>query len=1294
MAQNTSYPALSRIPSILNREIRIGFIRAILRLTLLLIPVHIVVVSLAAFLSTWYPFQPFFLYVILYSYCIYFIIPVWFIKLHYSPRFKKESVARHIDRRNPLAHDMFQTCMSLENHPHHTLKALDELYQQNIGKLHFPRQVIFSKISTGILLASMGLWALTGVISPESRVYFLNTIFPYHALANIPNLHISLSADREITGIGSEVTFTGQLKNYVKGQRLYAHVQDNQGEKRYPLTVASTTATYTTDPVQADFSIYFSGSNGKSKIIKIKALPPPHITSIKALTSPPPYTKLGTDSLQEGVTNFSVLPGSKVKWEINTSRPLQTMIWRGTFPSGNKLNTPVVQTDSLSGNRFFSMYKSLSNHIDKQDSDSLARLPYSYTITLVDKYGIQAEFPILSTINMEADTPPEIRILHPETNSSVSRNEKIDLALSIKDDFQVTYLGLAYKVTSDGILKDSLRKHVTSWLHTARSNIISKVWDIAFMDLRPENIVDFYFIACDNDRINGPKCARSNTCSIRNPSIQEIMAQSRKMEARALSSLKSASARQRQIAEKMNRLKSKKPDAQMPFTNVSGYEIRKIMLDDPQNIHNHARQVLEQLKSGLKTCKSKPTVNKLSPSQKKLEKSLQSSKENTPKTGDLHKSMEEQLDALEKLNSSQHDLKQELSKLNQKQNEEKDFKFKAKDQLKHTLDKLTKNLEEQEDLKEYFQSKLAKEQMDKALKKDMLREQQEMVQDMKEAMDDLENFVQKSMENKMFSPELLEKLEKVQQLLSKVMPDSLVNMMQKKMEGENINPDAIKESLESLLQNQESYEQKLDQAIGMLEQLEDKMKLEEWQKTFEELLKKEQSLRKDIAENSNNKNQSDAAQQQKASEQAKRQSSIQKVTKEALEKIKNHAAARPKMQGLHSELMKKSPLKKMDKVNKSLKNKNASERKKAESHSKAAEKALQSIMQSLASLSSSMQKKSISMNIREIEQMVNESIALAQVQELTKTGTANRQREGWNSPPALVYANLAQVGQWIRASLKKMAAGNPFVSSYLLTQSRLLVTALTDASLNFSPTASDKALTHNHNVTRELLKLLKMAKNMPSGSGQGSDGESGNEGDQKKPSGGEGDLSSQLKGFSGQQLAINSATSQLLKAMLQARKKGGSPMMQQSGGQQGGSQTAQGLANKQGQLSEQLESLAESTGEEGGASEKLRRLAQEARDLEQEMRKGRISGETTNKQERFRSRLLEVSKALKERGYSEKRKGDSGNAQTSFPGSIPRAQLDEWLLLLEKEKKRAGSLDLKAKQKKAIDYYYKTLLTK
>ncbi len=637
----------------------------------------------------------------------------------------------------------------------------------------------------------------------------------------------------------------------------------------------------------------------------------------------------------------------------------------------------------------------------------------------------------------------------------------------------------------------------------------------------------------------------------------------------------------------------------------------------------------------------------------------------------------------------QEELKSKAARLQEILNPEKNLGNFEKNQLQNFSSNTQMHLDKQSELKEYLKSEIEGKKTADKLRKQLLNDQQQVNEDLEKAMQDLENFIEQTREKQLFSEDILQKLEEVQELLSQILPDSVRNNMQDKLKGHKLNPGEVKASLENILQNQSEFEQTLNKALAMLHKAKERQKLEEWKQQIDELYKKQSRLSKDIGDLDSDSKQTAELQNLKHS-----QFSISQKTRGLFNRMKSQSGDSPSLQKAHDDLPRESTLKDMKATEEHLSSKGSKGAKggsAAKSASSAAKK-LQSMIQSLTASSSQLNSSSINMNVGEIERLLNESLGLSDLLELIPQGQTRRTQQGWQSQVKNVYASCYQVSNWINQKLVKMGETNPFISNYLTSQSGLLTSVLKDISTIQKYNQHQSALSHSQNVSRELLKLLKLAQNLPSGSG----GESGS-GDQPQNEGSSGsmpNLADQLKGLSSQQLAVNQATSQLLKSILQSRSQ--SPPQQGQNGkgtpQQTG-KTPQQLANQQGSLGQKLETMAENANEEGGASQKLRQLAEEARQMESLLRQGSLNSDIIKKQEGFQSRLLEASQSLKERGFKKERKG--AQSQKNFSGVTGTARVKGiWIKFLELEKKRMRHLPLTKEEQQLLEKYYESLLIK
>jgi len=758
-------------------------------------------------------------------------------------------------------------------------------------------------------------------------------------------------------------------------------------------------------------------------------------------------------------------------------------------------------------------------------------------------------------------------------------------------------------------------------------------------------------------------------------------------ESEAMTSLKSASERQKNISKKLKRLNDGLSDKN---TRIPSYESRKILINDPGRLKRHSRKILELEKEIARTASIKDK-QRIKNSFKNYKRATDNFNENIPNQKVLNESSEKKLEALENLSEAHEQLAEALNKMNRDIEKSPTFENKKlKQQSASASAQLEKNLEDQKNLKEFLKSEIDQEKLKQKLKKELLAEQQKSVEDMKQSIDDLESFLEKSSKNELFSEDLLDKMEQIQELLKETLPDSLIDIMKKKMEGEQVNPEDVQQSLENLMNNKESFEQNIDRALHQLKKLKEFMKMESWKKELQEVAGLQESLKDEI------ENLKPGSSEKSRDKLQNKQESIKNSMKNITDEMNNSSALQSKAKEELSRENQKKLREKMDAVKSSLKKSDVGEKSPASRSAEQAEDQIKGMVQALNDMMSGMNSSSASIDPYKIQILVYESIKLAALQQLIVQSEKKRRIYGWDSEPVTLYSNSLQVARWLYQNLQKLSVELPIVSPYLLTQSRMLVASLESASTERNRVQAGKALGYNQNITRELLKLLKFLKNMPqgSGSGQGGSGQNAQENSGEQGKG----LSESLKGLSGKQLALNQTTSQLLKSMLKNRNlrrgqlSGGKDRGKDRGKEGEGS--PQELANRQGGLSESLESMAESAGNEGGAATKLRKLAEEARALEKRMRKGGITSDLTKNQEKFKARLLETSRALEERGFGSRREGKYSEKTFSDNGVYSGIKKEEWLLLLENEKKRVRKLQINAEERDILSIFFESLLTK
>ncbi|MDB5105665.1 MAG: hypothetical protein JWP91_3354 [Fibrobacteres bacterium] len=1323
--------ALSRLPSLLARQRRLRAAAGSVRILWALIGIHLIGLSILGWVSLRYPLSPACLVVMAWSYCIYLLLPIayWF---RWTARANGSlAVARELDHANPTAPDPFRTVLSLENHDAETLGHLERLYSGFLPRLKLPRPIWFPRPHRVAIAAGLLTLAVSAFLTGRPGEFLRRATLPWLALDRLPTLRFELGGSPSVLGAGDTARVAGLARNLIPGQAVYAYVRTASGESRFPLTMTPDQKfEFAFGPATSDFSMYFAGDNGRSPILRFRVLAAPFLARIQAVLEPPAYTRLRTDTLPHGVVRFPVLPGTRVTWLLESDRELKRLGWSfrpvdTARDSGAAKVTDASRgsEDTLGPGRSFRVAREI-------------RKAQDYAYWLEDDQGIRSRASLPSRVDLIPDLAPEVDLVAPGNDTVLDRDARLPIAFRVKDDFGVTSLKLVYRVLADGKVRSEGQRDSKDWLKQARAGLVEAEWDLGPLHLRPDNVVEFHLAAVDNDTVNGPKTGRSATRALRMPSVQEVLAASRQKEQSAVANIKSALQREKQLERKLEREKQAPREEGPPM--IADYEINRIMVDDPRDHQRRAEATLSQLSQSMDR-QSKEDAGKDRPGEKAADKAakardmsqaqsaaremqefLKKNEAALPRGNQGMLPVDERRKNLENLIKSQKEQAAKLANLKEKLEKPAAGKPQmdlARMQLESLSKDLERNIQNQADLEKLLQDQAAQAKAKSDMMDQAIQEQMRMAEDMKGANDDLKKAMDQGAKNGLLSPELMEKMKKVQELLREVLPDSLQKMMESKLQGQEVNEQELKEKLKEMLEKQAELAENLNRALAMLEQLKDRKRMQELKSVLGELQAREQALEKQLQSG------------QAGSSQDAEQKAIQQEAQKALTDFSAQAAGKKELQEMEKRLKPGPVQKDMQDVRQSLaaasKGKSRQEQSAATaSASKSASSAAAKLGEMGEMLGEAMAGMESSVDLAEAQELLQESLALSRLQILIRSGAARRQAEGWESDEAALYGSVAQTAQWLNERVKALAAKVPFMGQALTAESRNLAAASREAASQYAWEISEKSLRHNQNLSRELLKLLKMAQNSGQGSGSGSgSGSPGASGQGQGQGQGGGDLSGQLQGMSGKQMAINQATFQLLKAMMEGRQpgpggkgkqggkggeqgegsdgqsgEGGPGGRQGQGGQgsEGGEGSLGGMANKQGELGESLESLAEGLGEEGGSAQKIRSLADEARRLEEELRGGRLTPEELKRrQERFQSRLLEASNAMQERGQSESRQAETsrgGSAEVSGPSKA--AEEARLLQLLREARRNAKGLRLSEGQRKYLEEYYESLLTR
>ena len=151
----------------------------------------------------------------------------------------------------------------------------------------------------------------------------------------------------------------------------------------------------------------------------------------------------------------------------------------------------------------------------------MAGEPKEYAISLNDAGGAERFTSPRFRIEAAPDRPPVIRLVIPDKDLPIPEAMSLDISAEAIDDYGLTRLDLVWAIKDGAEGRVRLKDFAagTTELHADYG------WDLVPLKLTPGSDVSYYLEIFDNDRVTGPKSARSEVRRLRFPTMEEIYAE-------------------------------------------------------------------------------------------------------------------------------------------------------------------------------------------------------------------------------------------------------------------------------------------------------------------------------------------------------------------------------------------------------------------------------------------------------------------------------------------------------------------------------------------------------------------------------------------------------------------------------------------------------------------------------------------------------------------------------------------------------------------------------------------------
>lgn len=546
---------------------------------------------------------------------------------------------------------------------------------------------------------------------------------------------------------------------------------------------------------------YFAAVEGlTSKTYTISVINRPSITSLDVIIIPPAYAKLSAIT-QKDNGNITALPGSKIRLIATSSRELE--------------KAQIVFGDSS--------YKSLTVNNTKASTEFLISSDVVYQIIIGDKQGFENANPITYTIKTVADSPPAIELISPTANITLGNETKVSLITKIKDDFGFSSLQLNYRLSQSKYrqLDEIFTKTPITISKDKKEDDVYFVWNLSPLYLAEGEALTFFLEVFDNDNINGPKSAKTESLTVIVPSLEQMLAKSEEAQDNSVQELNEALKEAEQLQQEM-----KKISDDMKVNN------REITWQEKERIEK-AIDKFKQLGE-----KIEDVSQKLSEMQKDLMKNNLLSEETLQKYNELQELMnkfdsKELKDALNKMNDALKNMMRDnvqMSMNELKANEEyfkksieRTLNLLKRIQAEQKVDELIKRTEDISEKIEELKKQTEQSNLNDSQKKNELSKKQkdisesldklnDAMEDAKEKMNDLKDMPKDEMQK---LAETFEK-QKNDELSEEAMRDLQQMMKQQAIQNQQSISGNMK-NMKQMMKNMQSSMQRMNQTKNFME---------------------------------------------------------------------------------------------------------------------------------------------------------------------------------------------------------------------------------------------------------------------------------------------------------------------------------------------------------------------------------------------------------------------------------------------------------------------------------------------
>lgn len=546
---------------------------------------------------------------------------------------------------------------------------------------------------------------------------------------------------------------------------------------------------------------------------------------------------------------------------------------------------------------------------------------------------------------------------------------------------------------------------------------------------------------------------------------------------------------------------------------------------------------------------------------------------------------------------------------------------------------------------------------------------EDLVNNIEKMAQEMDKSVQKVAENAQVSRELIEKLQQVQKLFEEVATPEMKEAQRKLMEAlEKMDQAAMEQAMKDFQMSQEELLERLDRTLALLKRMQMEQKMESMVRKAEQLLEKQNQVNEKAEQSENSKlpDLSPREDENKAAlEELKDEVSELKDLMEQAEMQQNAQA-----QKFADAVEKTDANQNMQNMSQAMQQqqKDQAQSEGGKASSKLAEM-LDKMQQQLMALKGEQNdavKKMMRLAIDDAnylsqsqEDMLKEAAEMQVTSEVLQEFARSQQ-------------DLSRSCDGLKKRIAELSNESPFIASEL---NRLINQATANMDLATTGFAEKRGSEAIRAQREAMVNLNQASLRLMESMNQQKNCEKGGNCDKNM---------AKMESLCNKQNQLNQQTQQ------QCNNPSTNPGSKQNAQQQ--RDALQRLAGEQGSIRKSMQELAEEFGDSRQVLGRLDDIAGEMKEIEEALAQGETGSEITERQLRVYSRMLQATRSMQRRDFTEQRKATTATSQAyQVPPSLPAELLNDRTNLEDRLRRYLGD-DYPRQYEEQIKAYFKALL--